>query len=259
MSAYNIKWIWDQQISAVQKLVLFALNEHCNPAHGDWRCFPSKSTLVKLTGLSVRAIRQNMAELEKAGLIRVAYQYDGQRRQQSNMYWLNAPFIGAEAGSGQGAADAPGDARNARGGAADAPPGVQEMHGGRVQQMHPNLLIDKPLKSNPLSAIASDARDSASTETDSFDLFWSVYPRKAKKPEALKAWRQTAKDRPPIADLIAHLRSRAKADPQWANPKFIPHPSTFLRGHQWADAPINPGEAGPGSAAASPVARGGWK
>lgn len=244
MSAYNIKWIWDQQISAVQKLVLFALNEHCNPAHGDWRCFPSKSTLVKLTGLSVRAIRQNMAELEKAGLIRVAYQYDGQRRQQSNMYWLNAPFIGTETGCSQGAADAPGDARNARGGAADAPPGVQEMHGGRVQQMHPNLLIDKPLKSNPPSAIASDARESASKETDSFDKFWEAYPRKVAKPDARKAWKQTAKDRPPIDALVSHLRDRVKSDPQWRDPKFIPHPATFLRSQRWDDALSNPGEAG---------------
>lgn len=64
-----------------------------------------------------------------------------------------------------------------------------------------------------------------------FDQFWLAYPRKVKKPEALKAWKATAKDRPPLPELLDHLSNRA-----WpSDPKFIPHPSTFLRGHQWAD------------------------
>lgn len=135
MSAYNIKWIWDQQVTPVQKLVLFALNEHCNPAHGDWRCFPSQLTLAKLTNLSDRAIRSNMADLERIGLIRVAHQYDQKGRQQSNMYWLNAPFIGAEPDSVRVEAD--------------STPGWKHVPGGRWNDVPTNLLRDKPLKTNP--------------------------------------------------------------------------------------------------------------
>lgn len=210
MSAYNIKWIWDQQITAVQKLVLFALNEHCNPAHGDWRCFPSQKTLSKLTGLSDRAIRSNMVELQKLKLITVAHQHDGTGSQKVNMYWLNAPFIGVQQGfeSSADQGDTP------RKEIPTPPEGDSGAPGRRFLQ---NPLIE-PLKK----------KHSGEPE---FDQFWLAYPRKVKKPEALKAWKATAKDRPPLAELLDHLSNRA-----WpSDPKFIPHPSTFLRGHQWAD------------------------
>lgn len=81
-------------------------------------------------------------------------------------------------------------------------------------------------------------------ETDSFDKFWEAYPRKVAKPDARKAWKQTAKDRPPIDALVSHLCDRVKSDPQWRDPKFIPHPATFLRSQRWDDALPSPGEAG---------------
>jgi len=69
-------------------------------------------------------------------------------------------------------------------------------------------------------------------ETD-FAPFWTAYPRKTAKPAALKAWR-AAKDRPPLAELLAALE-RHKASRQWADPQFVPHPATWINGQRWAD------------------------
>jgi len=68
---------------------------------------------------------------------------------------------------------------------------------------------------------------------DDFIQFWEAYPRKIKKMEALKAWNQVEKYRPPTQDLVKLLASHCSSH-QW-RAGFIPYPSTWLRGHQWED------------------------
>ena len=72
-------------------------------------------------------------------------------------------------------------------------------------------------------------------ETD-FEAFWKTYPRKVKKPTALRSWKATRKDRPPIAQLLSSLASAISSD-DWnqQNGKFIPHPASWLNAHQWDD------------------------
>lgn len=97
MSAYNIGWIWDQKVTPTQKLVLFALNEHTNMSHGDWRIWPSVKNIMRLTGLQERAIRKAVTEMAEAGVITVCAQHDPNTgRQLTNLYYLNAPFPGGE-------------------------------------------------------------------------------------------------------------------------------------------------------------------
>ncbi len=215
MSAYNIKWIWDQQITAVQKLVLFALNEHCNPAHGDWRCYPSQQTLAKLTNLSDRTIRMNMIELERAGVIRVAHQFDGQGRQRSNMYWLNAPFIGVEADSTRDAAD--------------SPSGVKEIPGGRGKEIPTNPLIDKRLNKNT----------SGDEYAADFNTFWAEWPGrdpKGSKAEAHKVWVKL-KGRPSVEVLLKAAQEQvAEKEVKQASGEFVApfkHVVRWLKGHEW--------------------------
>jgi hypothetical protein len=91
------------------------------------------------------------------------------------------------------------------------------------------LLEEKRLEEKNM-ATASGCRDTS----EGFAQFWEAYPRKVKKPDALRAWKQTAKDRPPIDELLAHLIGRTWGD----DPQFVPHPATFLRSHQWNDSPL---------------------
>ncbi len=66
-----------------------------------------------------------------------------------------------------------------------------------------------------------------------FAAFWSAYPQKVAKPEALKAWR-SAKHRPPLAELLAALEKH-KASEQWQAARFIPHPAKWINQQRWED------------------------
>ena len=76
------------------------------------------------------------------------------------------------------------------------------------------------------------ASDEASARPQSdFDQFWSAYPAKVGKKAAQQAWSR-AKDRPPLADLLAALeryRRTKPADRDWC------HPSTWLNQGRWDD------------------------
>lgn len=74
-----------------------------------------------------------------------------------------------------------------------------------------------------------------------FAEFWAAYPRKVGKGAAEKAWIK-ARDRPPLAEVIAALR-RAMASDQWQRDggQFVPHPATWLNQRRWEDGdPASP-------------------
>lgn len=69
-----------------------------------------------------------------------------------------------------------------------------------------------------------------------FDRFWSNYPRRVGKKDAIKAWRKANPDES-LVDLIVASVERWKRSDQWTKDKgqFIPYPATFLRGERWND------------------------
>lgn len=71
---------------------------------------------------------------------------------------------------------------------------------------------------------------------DDFETWWKQYPRKVAKGDARRAWAQTAKIRPPIAELMKALYA-ARASKQWQKDagEYIPYPATYLRGERWSD------------------------
>jgi ribosomal protein L37AE/L43A len=74
------------------------------------------------------------------------------------------------------------------------------------------------------------------SDEDGFEEFWKIYPRKCKKGDARKAWGQTKKIRPPLAELLKTVYA-ARASKQWHKDDgdFIPYPATWLRGECWSD------------------------
>lgn len=72
--------------------------------------------------------------------------------------------------------------------------------------------------------------------TDDFLLFWSAYPRKAGKKDALKAWGQVNGSRPPVNELLRILEEHKKQT-QWTKDAgaFVPLAATWLRGERWND------------------------
>lgn len=94
------------------------------------------------------------------------------------------------------------------------------------QQQRKNIKNDKNKRNNNIYAHSS--------ESDGFDIFWLVYPRKVGKKDAIKAWNQIGPDKPTAEKIISGVE-RWKRSAQWTKDegRFIPYPATFLRGERW--------------------------
>lgn len=78
----------------------------------------------------------------------------------------------------------------------------------------------------------------AAVTDDGFDTFWATYPRKISKGAARKAWAKAIKTSP-AADITAGA-ARFAAERQGQDPKFTPHPASWLNGERWTDEPEQP-------------------
>ena len=90
------------------------------------------------------------------------------------------------------------------------------------------------------------ARGLAREDDDpAFDDFYREYPRKQKRPEALRAWKKIK----PEAELVAVIMqglARWKASADWQeDPRFIPYPASWLNNKRWEDEPRKAGSGGP--------------
>ena len=70
-----------------------------------------------------------------------------------------------------------------------------------------------------------------------FDLFWEVYPRKAGKEPARKAWKKLNPTNGMVEAIVENVKTRSKDDPQWTEEdgRFIPYPATYLNQRRWED------------------------
>ena len=64
-----------------------------------------------------------------------------------------------------------------------------------------------------------------------FDSFWSTYPRRTAKGAAEKAWSKVTADHAVVIEAAELFASRC----QNTDPKFIPHPATWLNQRRWED------------------------
>lgn len=77
-----------------------------------------------------------------------------------------------------------------------------------------------------------------------FETFWSAYPRKVAKPNALKAFEKIQPDESLLNKMLKAIES-AKTSHQWTKDggQFIPHPATWLNAQRWADEVPAPHQA----------------
>lgn len=68
-----------------------------------------------------------------------------------------------------------------------------------------------------------------------FGDFWSLYPRKTAKLDALKAWKQMTQEYHP-ADIMAGLR-RNLPSMERKDRQYIKYPASWLRAGCWMDEP----------------------
>lgn len=73
-------------------------------------------------------------------------------------------------------------------------------------------------------------------QPDGFASFWSAYPRKKSKGDAVKAWTKLHPDAA-MRSVIAGSIAEQKTWPEWTrdNGQFIPYPASWLNARGWED------------------------
>ncbi|HEC61885.1 MAG TPA: hypothetical protein ENI27_06480 [bacterium] len=66
----------------------------------------------------------------------------------------------------------------------------------------------------------------------SFEEFWKIYPRKVAKQKALKSWNMINPDNGLAEKINNAVKSQTRG---WNDPKYIPHPATWLNQRRWED------------------------
>jgi hypothetical protein len=95
--------------------------------------------------------------------------------------------------------------------------------------------IEKKRTDSAQSADAVGAIETKATN-ETFDVFWTTYPRKTAKAEALKSWSKLKPDEPLILAILKALELQ-KQSSQWRRDagQYIPHPATWLNQRRWED------------------------
>lgn len=69
-----------------------------------------------------------------------------------------------------------------------------------------------------------------------FQKFWTAYPKKTAKTQAIKAWTKLSPDEA-LTETILSALERQKKTVQWTKEsgRYIPYPATWLNGRRWED------------------------
>lgn len=93
---------------------------------------------------------------------------------------------------------------------------------------------EKDIKESPLTGTKEKA--SAAALDRAFDKFWAVYPRHTDKQAAKRAFLKIAPD-DTLLNTMLNAIQKQRGTEQWSDPRYIPHPSTWLNGRRWEDEP----------------------
>lgn len=80
----------------------------------------------------------------------------------------------------------------------------------------------------------AQAKTQPDWEPERFKGFWAMYPRKAAKQLAIAAWDALQLSTKDINHMAKALQRQVKSE-EWQEPKYIPHPATYLRQRRWED------------------------
>ncbi len=121
----------------------------------------------------------------------------------------------------------------------------QKIHNRLLQKVDSLKANLKPNKRESAKALSPSSPKSKRKLTrpdpaalDAFERFYQAYPRRVAKQEALLSWLKLT----PGAEIIPVIMTaveRCAAEVRDTEPKFIPHPATWLNGKRWEDEPVN--------------------
>lgn len=119
-----------------------------------------------------------------------------------------------------------------------------------TQQPLPNAYLEKRREEKIDTTPQSPPRGRKMAHSDDprFAAFWRAYPRRVKRTAAQRAWAKLAVDDALLERILKAIEAyKATADWKKEEGRFIPHPASWLNGHQWED------EIGPVAIPAQPA------
>ncbi len=95
----------------------------------------------------------------------------------------------------------------------------------------PLIISDKKPNKKP----KAKRKKTKPTSDDSFDQFWSAYPSKKNKGQALKSWAKLEMTPELLSKIIDSVKRHTQHEKQWSDDggKYIPNPSTWLNALGW--------------------------
>lgn len=201
--------------------------------HDGVAAFPSVDRLAQLLGRSDDTIRRSVRRLERVGAVQVVERFDDGGRQTSNLYRLasDRPFD---------AAPMRGRSRTAAGDVPRTAAGDEARTGARGTRARGTRATGKrdttaPLPGLPAAEPAADG--TLAPGSDPFASFWSRYPRKTGRAEAVRAFGARGCGARLAAVLDGLDRWVAYWQAEQTEERFIPHAATWLRDDRWSQQP----------------------
>lgn len=204
MSVRTMAAVWERsQHSGTNLLMLLAIADF---ADDDGRAYPSVPTLARKCRMKERNARYILSELVDSGELSTQ---TGKGPRGANVYKIKLTCLGVQRSAG-----------------------VQSIAG--VQQSAPNPC--NPVPHTPATQCSQTIIDPSKNHQHDFERFWSVYPKKVAKGNAIKAWKKLKIDSN-LLDLILKAISQQKTSEAWTKDKgqFIPYPATWLNDRRWED------------------------
>ena len=195
MSVRWISYVWESSPFKGERLLLHLAL--ADFANDEGECWPAQPTLAKKARCSVTWVRLGIRDLKNEGLLEVVSEGSGRgNRTQYRLLRKGATTNGVLV---KGETPEP----------------------QRVHSAHSRTYI-------------KNRKEPSNTHDASFDEFWKVYPRRVARGAALSAWTRimNQNDAPSLEHVLSAVAAYSKSV---SDPKFICHPSTWLRQQRWLD------------------------
>jgi len=178
--------------------------------------YQSARELSQQLPIAERTIRRALVELRRQGWIRAAMRSTNPR-DRTFWYTIHYPKV-----------DGPSGLRGRMKPAAEA--GSKRPPGPDVDNV---AKTSSETSSEKLALSASPSK-----YTQGFETWYKAHPVHKGKRDAYKAWQETRKDRPPLAQMLFTLAWQRRL-PEWVKDggKWVGRPATYLRAGSWEDEP----------------------
>ena len=94
MAASLTGWVWGQDLTPTQRLVLLALSERAawHDFRERWECVPSYPRLADMTGYSRGTVRRTISQMVAKNILTIEPRFDGLGRQKNNYFVVNSEY-----------------------------------------------------------------------------------------------------------------------------------------------------------------------